>query len=78
MGKLRKPARRVQPSVLGRCVTAFEPENGVSAMEVRGYRLVGWTTEGYPIFESVTGPVVESQLVYETPLFEEFIPETFH
>jgi hypothetical protein len=68
----------VQPSLLDRYVTMFEPEDAASAMRVRGYKLIGWTTEGYPMFERVKGPVGQTQLVYETPLFEEFIPEIFH
>jgi len=57
-------------------VITFEP--AAAAMRDPGYKLIGWTTEGYPMFERVKGSVGQTQLVYETPLFEEFIPETFH
>jgi hypothetical protein len=67
-----------QPRLLDRYVTTFEPESAISSTRVRGYRLIGWTPEGYPLFEGINGPVGPEQLVYETPLFEAFIPETFH
>jgi hypothetical protein len=76
--KAPKPLDDAQPSLLDRYVTTFEPENAASAARVLGYKLTGWTTEGYPMFVRAQGPAGQAQLVYETPLFEEFIPETFH
>jgi hypothetical protein len=65
-------------SGLSRYLTTFERADVDAAARVTGYKLIGGTPEGYPIFESVEGPLECEQLVYETPLFEEFIPETFH
>jgi hypothetical protein len=76
--KAPKPVDVTQPSLLDRYVTTFEPDDAASAPRVRGFKLSGWTTEGYPMFVRVEGAVAQAQLVYETPLFEEFIPETFH
>jgi hypothetical protein len=73
-----KVPKLVGPSALRRYETVFEPETATAATRVQGYKLIGSTTEGYPIFEAVKGPVGPQQLVYETPLFEDFIPETFH
>jgi hypothetical protein len=70
----RRP--RQQPSLLDRYVTNCGPESVATA--IHGYKLVGCTTEGYPLFAAVRRPAAQGQLVYETPLFEEFIPETFH